>query len=82
MVFGHAPIILPAVLRVALGYTPWFYLALLALHLSLALRVAGDLADIYTLRAAGSIGNAAAILLFIAIAVATVLRRATQSRPA
>lgn len=82
MVFGHAPIILPAVLRVALGYTPWFYLALLALHLSLALRVAGDLAGVYTLRTAGSIGNAAAILLFIAIAVATVLRRAAQSRPA
>ncbi|MCC6210344.1 MAG: hypothetical protein IT513_04810 [Burkholderiales bacterium] len=75
MVFGHAPVILPAVLRVALGYTPRFYFALGLLHLSLALRVAGDLAGVHGLRAAGSIGNAAAIATFIALAAWSVLAR-------
>lgn len=68
MVFGHAPVILPAVLRVALRYTPWFYLPVAVLNLSLALRVAGDLAGMHGLRAAGSAGNALAIALFIATA--------------
>ena len=75
MVFGHAPVILPAVLRVRLGYTPHFYFALAVLHLSLALRVAGDLAGEYGLRAAGSIGNAAAIAIFLVLAVGSVLAR-------
>jgi len=76
MVFGHAPVILPAVLRVSLGYTPWFYLPVAALNLSLAMRVAGDLAGLHALRAAGSIGNVLAIGLFIVIAATAALRRA------
>lgn len=75
MVFGHAPVILPAVLRVSLGYTPWFYLPLAVLNLSLALRVAGDLAGWHGLRSAGSAGNALAIALFIALAASAALRR-------
>jgi hypothetical protein len=75
MVFGHAPVILPAVLRVALAYTPRLYLALAVLHLSLALRVAGGLAGDYGLRTAGSAGNAAAIAVFIALAAWSVLAR-------
>ena len=42
MVFGHAPIIFPAVLRVAVPYHPTFYLPLALLHLSLVVRLAGD----------------------------------------
>ena len=42
MVFGHAPIIFPAVLRVAVPYHPLFYGPLALLHASLALRLAGD----------------------------------------
>jgi hypothetical protein len=75
MVFGHAPVILPAVLRVALPYTPRLYLALGLLHLTLALRVAGGLAGDYGLRTAGSAGNAAAIAVFIALAAWSVLTR-------
>jgi len=44
MVFGHAPLILPAVTGRALPYHPRFYLHLAVLHGGLALRVAGDLA--------------------------------------
>ena len=42
MVFGHAPIIFPAVLRVAVPYHPTFYVPLALLRGSLILRLAGD----------------------------------------
>ncbi|HEX6266540.1 MAG TPA: hypothetical protein VFZ81_06545, partial [Burkholderiales bacterium] len=40
MVFGHAPVILPAVLRVSLPYHAILYAPLILLHASLAVRVA------------------------------------------
>ena len=58
MVFGHAPVILPAVLRVRLPYSSWFYLPLALLHASLAVRVALS-------TEIGAWGNAAAVALFI-----------------
>lgn len=66
MIFGHAPIIAPALLRVSLPYRAWFYLPLIVLHLSLAERIAGDLLLDHATRARGAVGNAAAIVLFIA----------------
>ncbi|WP_374674571.1 hypothetical protein [Ideonella sp.] len=39
MVMGHAPVILPALLKVKLAYTPAFYLPLGLLHASLVVRV-------------------------------------------
>lgn len=68
MVFGHAPVIFPAVLRVAIPYRPILYLPAALLHASLALRLAGDFLGAAPLRAWGAIGNAAAIALFIATA--------------
>ena len=65
MIFGHAPIIVPALLRVALPYRAWFYLPLVILHASLAERIAGDLLMMHTVRQRGAIGNAAAIAIFI-----------------
>jgi hypothetical protein len=74
MVFGHAPVILPAVLRVQLPYRSVLYLPLILLHASLALRV-------FVSAAAGAWGNAAAIALFIATAAALVFSRASSARP-
>lgn len=65
MVFGHAPIIFPAIVKVRLPYHPVFYLPLLALHLSLLLRVAGDFLGDVDVRAWGGAGNAACVALFI-----------------
>jgi hypothetical protein len=73
MVFGHAPVILPAVLRVAFPYRPVLYLPLALLHASLAARVAGDLAHEAGWRALGAAGNAAAIALFIVTGASLVL---------
>ena len=75
MIFGHAPVIVPAVLRRALPYTPWLYLPLALLHGSLAVRVAGGLAGEQAIRVAGSAGNAVAIALFVATAAAQVIHK-------
>lgn len=67
MVFGHAPVILPAVLGVALPYRPRFYGHLLLLHLGLLVRIVGG--DIVGLAAAWQLGgalNVTALLVFLA----------------
>ncbi|WP_303908594.1 hypothetical protein [Thiohalomonas denitrificans] len=74
MVFGHAPIIFPAVTRFNIPYHPVFYLHLVLLHATLALRVAGDLGGWMELRRIGALGNALVLLLFIANTVAAVVR--------
>ena len=74
MVFGHAPIIFPAVARVKIPYHPFFYLPLVLLHLSLALRTAGVAADNFALRQAGGLANASVLLLFIVTMLASVWR--------
>ncbi|MCZ7563195.1 MAG: hypothetical protein M5U08_04740 [Burkholderiales bacterium] len=74
MVFGHAPVIFPAVLKVAVPYTPAFYGALAVLHASLVVRLAGDLAASYAWRAAGGMLNALALALFIAGTAIAVAR--------
>ena len=79
MVFGHAPIILPAVAKLRVAYLPAFYLPLALLHGAVALRLAGNLLDHLTLRQAGSIAAVAALLLFIATLIAAV-RRGRQPR--
>jgi hypothetical protein len=79
MVFGHAPVILPAVLRVPLPYHPALYLPLALLHASLAVRVLGSLLDNAALLRPGAWGNAAAIALFIVAAATLVLGRAKRA---
>ncbi len=74
MVFGHAPIIFPAVLRVAVPYHPLFYGPLLLLHLSLIVRLAGDAAAASEWRSAGGLFNAVALAFFILNTIAAVIR--------
>ncbi|HEU5176710.1 MAG TPA: hypothetical protein VFU24_04600, partial [Burkholderiales bacterium] len=71
MVFGHAPVILPAVLRVRFPYHPALYLPLALLHASLAVRV-------FVSAPLGAWGNAAAIALFIAVSVCLILVKRAQ----
>ena len=51
MIFGHAPIILPAVIGLRVRYSSAVYLPLVLLHVSVLLRVAADLFERVELRA-------------------------------
>jgi hypothetical protein len=68
MVFGHAPVILPAVLRVRFPYSPALYLPLTLLHASVLIRTSYSVL-------LGAWGNAAAIAVFIVTAATLVLRK-------
>jgi len=74
MVFGHAPIIFPAVLRVAVPYHPAFYVPLALLHASLVVRVAGDATGQFAWTSAGGLVNALALAAFIAGTATAVVR--------
>jgi len=65
MVFGHAPIVLPAVLGRALPFTLAAYVPLALLHASVAIRLVGDGVEVLApWRAWGGLLNAAAIAAF------------------
>jgi hypothetical protein len=81
MIFGHAPIIFPAVLGVAVSFRPAFYAHLLLLHVTLLLRVAGDLLASLPARQWGGFLNVLALLLFFANTGYGVLRPVRTPRP-
>ena len=65
MIFGHAPIILPAVLTSIHEYRSIFYTHWALLHLSLIVRVIGDVAGWFAVRQWGGMFNVIALLLFL-----------------
>jgi hypothetical protein len=74
MVFGHAPIILPAVSGLRVRCTGYAYVPLALLHASVALRLAGDALERPDLRAAGGIVTAIALVGY-ALTLALASRR-------
>jgi len=72
MIFGHAPIIFPAILGVPINFQPSFYIHLILLHASLVLRVIADYANLHILRMWGGLLNEVAILLFIGMTVFSI----------
>lgn len=72
MIFGHAPIIFPAILGVPISFRPVFYIQLVLLHLSLIGRVAGDLANANAVRRWGGLLNEVAILLFLGMTIYSI----------
>lgn len=80
MVFGHAPIVFPAVLRVALPFHRGLWAPLALLHATLALRVAGAALEAPALARWGALGGAAAIVLFVAALVFGALGSTRRGR--
>lgn len=74
MIFGHAPIIFPAILGAQVKFYPAFYAHLGLLHLSLALRLVGDLTLQMALRQWGGLLNEIAILLFLGLTVFSIVK--------
>src|SRR5690554_1103310 len=64
MIFAHALIILPVLSGRAIRYTSLFYVPLGLLHLTLVLRVGGDLIPFWPARLWGGLLNVVVIFLF------------------
>jgi len=78
MIFGHAPLIFPAVLKLPIEFNRFSYVPLILLNASLVARVAGDLIALADVRAWGGMMNAAAIILFFGGIIASVIRAKSQ----
>jgi len=81
MMMAHAPVILPALTRIRLRFGLLFYLPLLALHVSLMVRI-GFGAPYPLQRGIGALLNAGALILFAATVVgAAIAWRLSQRHP-
>ena len=81
MIFGHAPIIFPAVLGRPLPYRPSFYLHLVLLQVTLLLRIGGDLFNLPVLRQWGGLLNALVLLIFLANMVGSLFWGQPEKQP-
>jgi hypothetical protein len=70
MIFGHAPIILPAVIGLRVRYSPAAYGPLVLLHLSVLLRIAADLFERIEMR---TISGPVTIVAFAGYAVTLLI---------
>ena len=79
MIFGHAPIIFPAVLGAPIPYRSRFYAHLILLHISTAARIAGKLLDGPELARWGGLLGAIAIVVFLLNTVTSALQQVAVS---
>lgn len=79
MIFGHAPIILPAVTGLRVRYGPSAYAPLILLHLSVALRVVTDILEYTDLRAVSGLMTVVSVVGYAAT-LAAVSRRTRVTR--
>jgi hypothetical protein len=80
MIFGHAPIIVPALTSVLVKWRNVFYMPLVLLHVSLLMRMHGDMSATVVMRQLGGAINVVAILLFLAILVTNLQKLKRRGR--
>jgi hypothetical protein len=80
MIFGHAPVIFPAVLGRGMLYRPLFYIHVALLHFVLLLRVGGGLTDDIWLRDVGGLLSAITLVIFVINTVSAVLAHARATK--
>ncbi|HHO57682.1 MAG TPA: hypothetical protein ENJ85_00755 [Oceanithermus profundus] len=73
MVFGHAPVIFPAVLRLKIRFHPAMYLPLGLLHAALVARLLGDELLSSPLRLWGGMLSGIAVVIYFGLAMAVTL---------
>jgi hypothetical protein len=78
MIFGHAPVIFPAIVGRQYRFHPGLYANLALLHASLLVRVIGDLAGVPLLRMWGGLLNGIVLLLFL---ISTLILLSVSKRP-
>jgi metal-sulfur cluster biosynthetic enzyme len=72
MIFGHAPIIFPGILKINIQFHRRFYVHLFLLHFGLIIRVLADLSLNWDFRLWGALINALAIILFFLNTVTSI----------
>jgi hypothetical protein len=82
MIFGHAPIIFPAVLSVRMEYRPRFYLHWALLEFSVLARIVSDIAGSASGRHWAGLFNVIAVLVFLANTISTIRLHKRQTPPA
>jgi hypothetical protein len=81
MIMGHAPVILPAVLRRPLPYSPVLLAPVALLQASLALRLwIGDALGVPAAWRWGGVLNVVAVLLFVVLAAGSAARAGRGNR--
>jgi len=81
MIFGHAPIIVPALTGLLVTFRAWFYLPLILLHASLLMRLHGDMSGMLPMRRWGGLLNVAAVLIFLLVLLTSLKRMKRRSSP-
>jgi hypothetical protein len=83
MIFAHAPVIFPSVLQRPLPYRRAFYIHSMLLHLSLLLRIGGDLYGSSSAYQWGGLLNVLSVLIFLGntARAITLAQSDRQSRP-
>jgi hypothetical protein len=79
MIFGHAPVIFPAVLGRGMLYRPVFYIHVALLHFVLLLRVGGGLTDELISRNVGGLLSAVTLVIFVLNTVLAIRAHAKAS---
>lgn len=79
-IFAHAPIILPAVTRKTVRFTPLFWVSIAALHGSLVVRLGGNILEAHEVRRVGGELNVVAVLLLGAAIVTGLVLGARERR--
>jgi hypothetical protein len=74
MLFAHAPIIFPAIIGGPVPYSPFFYVFLILLQVSLLGRLAADLAGLWQFRLWFGLLNGVALTLFIGSMLVLVVK--------
>jgi hypothetical protein len=80
MVFGHAPIIFPAVTGLRVPYSGFLFVPLILLHASIVLRVGGDMVEAHDVRAASGVLTVIALIGYALTAALFSLREKRRLR--
>jgi len=80
MVFGHAPIIFPAIIERPISFNAFAYVPLFLLHFSVALRILADLGGVQMIRQAAGVWTAVAIVLYGIFIAYGLIRGRSRSR--
>lgn len=78
MIFGHMPIILPALTGLQFNYTALLYGHLIVLHVTLVYRIYANLISDISARQYAGVWNVVAILLFLSVTFVTVIQSNRQ----